>query len=74
MTTIRVAILAQEPLGWGSGKHFLFHILNTYTWTKNNTLYTFDVQYLYDKDILGGKLTREHFDVFLVPGGGVGDG
>jgi hypothetical protein len=74
MTPIRVAILAEEPLGWGSGKHFFSHILNTYTWTKNNTTYTINVQYLYDKDILRGKLTREHFDVFLVPGGGVGDG
>ena len=71
---IRVAILAEEPLGWGSGKHFFPIILHNYTWTIKNKTYTVIVKYIFDKDILNGRLKTDKFDVLLVPGGGVGDG
>ena len=70
---IRVAILAEEPLGWGSGKHY-FPMIVDYTWEKENITYKFSASYIYDKDILKGKLTTKDFDVLVVPGGGVGDG
>ena len=71
---IRVAVLAEEPLGWPSGKHFFPAILNNYTWKKNDTIYKFSTENMYDKDILQGKLNISNYDVLLVPGGGVGDG
>jgi hypothetical protein len=71
---IRVAILAEEPLGWGSGKHFFPIILHNYSWTMNNTTNTIVTQYVFDTDILKGALKTDRFDVLLVPGGGVGDG
>ena len=71
---IRVAILAEEPIGWGSGKHFFPIILNNYRWTIENKTYKFIVNYIFDKDILIGRLNKSEFDVLLVPGGGVGDG
>ena len=70
----RIAILAEEPLGWGSGKHYFPIILNNYTWETNNKKFKFITEYIYDKDILNGKLNIENYDVLLVPGGGVGDG
>lgn len=70
---IRVAILAEEPLGWGSGKHYFISIL-THQWKKENMVYQFIPTYLFDRDIVKGKLTIQNFDVLLVPGGGVGDG
>ena len=71
---IRVAILAEEPMGWGSGKHFFPVILNGYTWTVKNISYKFSTEYIFDKDILKGRLNTSDFDILLVPGGGVGDG
>jgi glutamine amidotransferase-like uncharacterized protein len=71
---IKIAILAEEPLGWGSGKHYFPVILNNYTWKINENTFRFNTEYVYDKDILRGKLNIKNFDVFLVPGGGVGDG
>lgn len=71
---IRVGILAQEPLGWGSGKHFFPVILQGYTWTSQNVTYAMETTYLFDKDIMQKRLRAEEFDVLLVPGGGVGDG
>ncbi len=71
---IRVAILAEEPLGWGSGKHFFPIILQNYTWMIHKKTYTFQVKYIFDKDIIKGQLNTSEFDVLLVPGGGVGDG
>jgi putative intracellular protease/amidase len=71
---IRVAILAEEPLGWGSGKHFFPIILDKYTWLIKDITYTISTQYIFDEDILKGRLTTGEFDVLLVPGGGVGDG
>lgn len=71
---IRVAILAEEPLGWGSGKHFFPIILQNYTWNVQNITYTFQVKYILDKDIINERLNISDFDVLLVPGGGVGDG
>ena len=71
---IRVGILAEEPLGWGSGKHFFPVILQGYTWTSQNVTYVMETTYLFDKDIMHGRLRPEEFDVLLVPGGGVGDG
>ena len=71
---IRIAILAEEPLGWGSGKHYFPVILNDYSWKAGNQTYKFSTKYVYDKDIRKGKLNIDDFDVLLVPGGGVGDG
>lgn len=72
--TIRVALLADEPLGWGSGKHFFPILLQGYSWTANHTRYHIQTTYLTDQEIRHGKLTTTDFDVVLVPGGGVGDG
>jgi len=71
---IKTAILAEEPLGWGSGKHYFPIILNNYTWIADNITFKFKTDYIYDKDILKGKLNIKNYDVLLVPGGGVGDG
>ncbi|DAC71903.1 MAG TPA: hypothetical protein DSN98_07970 [Thermoplasmata archaeon] len=71
---IRVAILAEEPLGWGSGKHFFPEILHNYTWSIKNKTYLISTKYIFDKDILLGHLNTKNYDVLLVPGGGVGDG
>jgi len=71
---IRIAILGEEPLGWGSGKHYFPIILNNYSWKINNKIFRFNTEYIYDKDILKGKLNIKNYDVLLVPGGGVGDG
>ena len=69
---IKIAILAEEPLGWGSGKHYFPVILNNYKWQTKQKEYQFKTEYVYDKDILKGRL--KDFDVLLCPGGGVGDG
>ena len=71
---IKVAILAQEPLGWGSGKHYFPVILDNYTWKKESITYKFTTSYIWDKDIIKGELNKTNYDVLLVPGGGVGDG
>ncbi|KYK31763.1 MAG: hypothetical protein AYK22_07780 [Thermoplasmatales archaeon SG8-52-3] len=71
---IRVAILAEEPMGWGSGKHYFKTILDGYSWEKESKTYIFSTKYIFDKDILKGKLNNSDFDVLLIPGGGVGDG
>ncbi len=72
--TIRVAILAEELLGWGSGKRMFPEILQNYTWTTQGRSYVVTTQYIFDNDIVHGRLTTKEFDVLLVPGGGVGDG
>ena len=71
---IKVAILAEEPLGWGSGKHYFPVILDGYNWTIKDMAYKFSASYIFDKDINKGKLNISNYDVLLVPGGGVGDG
>lgn len=71
---IRVAVLYEEPLSWGSGKQYFPMILRDYEWKKQNHLYKIQTTSINDNDILAGKLTKEKFDVLLVPGGGVGDG
>jgi hypothetical protein len=71
---IRVAILAEELLGWGSGKRMFPEILQNYSWETNGTSYSMTTQFIFDNDILQGHLTTKEFDVLLVPGGGVGDG
>ena len=48
---IRVAILAEEPIGWGSGKHYFPIILDGYKWEINKKTYKFSTCYIYDKDI-----------------------
>lgn len=73
-TILRVAILAEEPLGWGSGKHYFFAILDGYQWRSGDRAYRMECRSVLDRDILAGRLTREAFDLLLVPGGGVGDG
>lgn len=71
---IKVAILAEEPLGWGSGKHYFPVILNNYRWKNDQIEYEIITSFIYDKDIIENKLTTSSYDVLLVPGGGVGDG
>jgi hypothetical protein len=70
---IRIAILAEEPMGWGSGKHFFQIILDGYSWKIEDKKYSFSSKYIFDNDILKGKLNTSNFDVLLIPGGGVGD-
>ena len=72
--TIRVAVLAEEPLGWDSGKPFFLALLQGYSWTAKNLRFQVVAEYLTDQDILNGRLTVDAFDVLVVPGGGVGDG
>ncbi len=72
--TIHVAILAEEPLGWWSGKHYFKEILDGYSWSKKEYTYDIRTTYVSDADIVDGMLQRSSFDVLLVPGGGVGDG
>jgi len=72
--TIRVAILAEELLGWGSGKQMFPEILQNYSWEISGKFYAVTTQFIFDDDILRGHLTTTEFDVLLVPGGGVGDG
>jgi len=72
--TIKIAVLASEPLGWGSGKHYFPMILDNYSWNFGNNKYTFITNYIYDEDIINGDLSVSNYDVLLVPGGGVGDG
>ena len=71
---INVAILSEEPLGWGSGKHYFPAILDGYSWAVKDRIYRMSTTYLHDRDILQGTLNISDFDVLLVPGGGVGDG
>lgn len=70
---IRVAILAEEPFFWGSRKYYHPIILDTYSWKVDDIIYRIQTHYVYDKDILKGKLNTSDFDVLLVPGGGVGN-
>ena len=44
---IKIAILADEPLGWGSGKHYFPVILNNYSWKKGNQVYKFLTKYIF---------------------------
>jgi len=71
---IHVAVLAEDLLGWGSGKHMFPEILQKYQWTHQNRTYSTQTHFIYDEDIMKGRLTTKEFDVLLVPGGGVGDG
>jgi len=71
---LRVAILSDEILGWGSGKQMFPEILDTYSWETQGNVYMIRTSFISDKDILQGRLTTKEFDVLLVPGGGVGDG
>jgi hypothetical protein len=73
-TTIHIAILAEEPISWGSGKHYFLEILNNYHWIKDGIKYIFKAELIYDRTVLQGKLTTKNYDVLLAPGGGVGDG
>ncbi len=74
ISKIKIAILSEEPLGWGSGKNYFPAILDGYKWNKKGNFYRFQTEYIFDKDILKGKLNTKNYDVLLVPGGGVGDG
>jgi hypothetical protein len=72
---IRVAVLDAEPLFWKTcAKRFFSVILDDYQWTKNNKVYKISINFLSDKDIIQGNLTKTNYDVLLIPGGGVGDG
>lgn len=72
--TIRVAVLASEPLGYGSGKHYFPTLLDGYGWSAGGRSYRFSARYVYDEDVSEGRVTNADYDVFLMPGGGVGDG
>jgi hypothetical protein len=71
---IKIAVLASEPLGWGSGKHYFPMILNNYSWESKTNKYKFVTEYIFDKDIYKGRLSVFNYDLLIVPGGGVGDG
>jgi hypothetical protein len=70
---VKVAILADEPFFWGSRKFYHHIILNNYTWNVENIIYKISSEFIYDKDIIKGKLNKSNFDVLLIPGGGVGN-
>jgi hypothetical protein len=74
MTTIRVAILADEPLGWASARHYFTAILDGYRWEVHGEPFTMQASFLHDAEVRNGRLTADRYDVLLVPGGGVGDG
>jgi len=71
---IRVAILSDEILGWGSGKHYFHVILDNYSWESDDIIYRFKTISVSDDEIVQGKICVDDFDTFLIPGGGVGDG
>ena len=71
---IKVAILAEEPLGWSSAKYYFPVILDGYKWNVEHVTYEISTSYIYDKDIIKGILTPKRYNVLLVPGGGIGDG
>ncbi len=70
---IKIAILADEPLFWGSRKLYHKLILDNYSWTSGVNKYFISAEFIYDKEIIKGKLTTSNFDVLIVPGGGVGN-
>jgi glutamine amidotransferase-like uncharacterized protein len=70
---VKIAVLCEEPIGWGSAKFVFIYLLDHYQWVVGNTMYVFDVTEVYDDDIINGKLTTSNFDVLVCPGGGVGD-
>jgi glutamine amidotransferase-like uncharacterized protein len=70
---IRVAILAEEPFFWGSRKYHHKMILDNYSWTIKDISYRISICYIYDKDIVNGKLNKSNFEVLIIPGGGVGN-
>ena len=70
---VKIAILCEEPMGWGSAKFVFIYLLDHYQWIVGNIKYVFDVTEIYDDDIITGKLTTSNFDVLVCPGGGVGD-
>jgi hypothetical protein len=71
---IKVAVLAEEPLKWGSGKHYFPIILDNYSWNVDKKTYCFKTDYIRDNEIIDDKLNLLKYDVLLIPGGGVGDG
>jgi glutamine amidotransferase-like uncharacterized protein len=71
---IRVALLMEEPLGWGSGSDLFHLILDGYNWVGNDVNYEISVTKIYDKDLINGNFSIDKYNVLLVPGGGVGDG
>ena len=71
---VRVAILASEPMGWGSGRHFFLALLDGFMWEAGGHSYRIQAEYVDDAAVLRGRLTTLDFDVLVVPGGGVGDG
>ena len=70
---VRVAILWEELLGWGSGKEYFPAILDGYKWKCGDVIYEISTSKIFDKDIINGLLTTSRFHVLLAPGGGVGD-
>jgi hypothetical protein len=70
---IKIAILAEEPLFWGSRKYYHKIILDDYSWEAAGNKYKFIASFVYDKDITDGKLNDSDFDVLIIPGGGVGN-
>jgi hypothetical protein len=72
---IKVAILKAEPLFWKTcALRFFRIILDKYQWVKNSKKYIISTHFINDIDILKGELLSSHYDVLLIPGGGVGDG
>lgn len=45
--TIKVAILAEEPMGWDSGKHYFPITANGYSWTVGDISYKFFTSHIY---------------------------
>jgi len=73
LKVIKVAILVEARF-LPSGKEYFIDMFEDYQWIVGNTKYCFELDLLYDKDILRGKLNADRYDLIIVPGGGVGDG
>jgi hypothetical protein len=64
---IKVAVLAEEPLKWGSGKHYFPIILDNYSWNVDKKTYCFKTDYIRDNEIIDDKLNLLKYDVLLIP-------
>jgi len=70
---VRVALFSQTIFMVSCYKAF-FEALDGYSWIVNDTQYTFVVDKIYDREVYGGDLSIDNYDVLLMPGGGAGGG
>jgi hypothetical protein len=72
LVEIKVALFTDDPIDeefygpYSRTVHFLY-ALEDYSWKVGDITYCFKTTILRTADIIGGKLTKENFDVFLYP-------